>query len=353
MNANSKRGNKDLLTVVSLFAGAGGLDIGVCRTKKVGRLFSTDSHKVFLQTIVENMPTHFPKVRHSHLVADAIDLTGPMIRKSLGTINVDLVIGGPPCDDFTSTGRKRGAQGDKAPLIFQFARLVGELQPRAFLFENVPNLKKMCGRALDALNKQFKSYNYWLRESILDASAYGVPSIRKRIFIAGFKDIDAANLFQFPEPLYVGPSKQQTLFVGARVPPTLVTVGQVLRDLPDVTCPGAKKFLNHTGRMHRPETIEHLKTVPQGVAVRKSYRYRAPWDALCRSLTAGVDDATKSYIHPIYDREMSVREYARIHGFPDSWAFSGNHHNGIKQVANAVPVLLSSAVLRSVVTALE
>ena len=128
-----------------------------------------------------------------------------------------------------------------------------------------------------------------------------------------------------------------------------VSVGDVLKDLPDNCEPTALNFNNHTARIHRPSTIEHFKTIPQGIQVKKSYRYRAPWDGPSHSLTAGMDSSTKSYIHPIYHREMSVREYARIHGFPDTWIFSGTRSNGLKQVANAVPVLLAESVLRSII----
>jgi DNA (cytosine-5)-methyltransferase 1 len=124
-----------------------------------------------------------------------------------------------------------------------------------------------------------------------------------------------------------------------------LTVGQVLADLPDVTTPEAANYLNHTARIHRAGTVDYMKTVPQGVSVRKSYRYRAPWNGQCRSLTAGLDDSAKAYIHPTYHREMTVREYARIHGFPDTWAFAGKLDNGLKQVANSVPIPLGSAIL--------
>ena len=354
--AESKRsveGPKQGLTVVSLFTGAGGLDIATCRTGHIGRLFSTDSNKVFLQTVIVNLKTHFPNVRHTHLVADAHDLSGTVISKALEMEKVDLVVGGPPCDDFTSTGRKRGSEGNKAPLVFQFARLVDEIRPRAFLFENVPNLKKMCGPFFDTLLEQLTSCGYTLKVTVLDSSTYGVPSIRKRLFVAGFDDRNLAEHFQFPLATHGQLSSTPTLFDPLESLRAFVSVGDVLADLPDITDQRAANHLNHTGRTHRPGTIEHLKTVPQGVAVTKSYRYRAPWNGLSRSLTAGVDDATKSYIHPIYHREMSVREYARIHGFPDSWGFSGNHHNGIKQVANAVPVQLGTPVVLSVVEALR
>jgi len=345
----SVESRKQGLTVVSLFAGAGGLDIAVCRTGQVGKLFSTDSNTIFLQTVSINIPAHFPNVCHTHLVADAHDLSGAVIREALGTEKVDLVVGGPPCDDFTSTGKKKGAEGKKAPLIFQFARLIGEIRPRMFLFENVPNLRKMCGPFLDKFQEQLSNFGYSLKVAVLDSSEFGVPSIRKRLFIAGFLEGELANRFEFPRAIHGEKPGQQHLFGGLPTLRPLVTVEQVLRDLPDAVDPEAGRYLNHSARTHRPETVEHMKSVPQGVAVSKSYRYRAPWKGQCRSLTAGLDDSAKAYIHPIYHREMTVREYARIHGFPDTWEFAGKLDNGLKQVANAVPINLGVAVLGKIV----
>lgn len=344
---------KNKLNVVSLFAGAGGLDIAACSTGAVDRLFSTDSNPVFLQTVIDNMPTHFPTVDHRYLVADARRLTGDMIRQILNTDKIDMVIGGPPCDDFTSTGRKRGLNGDKAPLIFEYSRLIGETKPEVFVFENVPNLKMMCTDAFDELMSRLSNTGYSLKSEILEASSFGVPSIRKRLFIIGSRSHKIMHVFFFPAPTHGNSSKQATLVDQTPSLRPLTTVGDVLQGIPDVTANGSEHFLNHTGRKHRPKTIEHLKTVPQGVAVNKSYRYRAPWGGLCRSLTAGLDDSAKAYIHPLHNREMTVREYARIHGFPDSWVFTGKLDNGLKQVANAVPIPLGCAIVFSVLDAMN
>jgi len=344
---------EEKLTIVSLFSGAGGLDIAACSSGRVGTLLSTDSNPVFLQTVVDNLPCHFPDVTHRHIVADARDLSGDTIIKKLGSPRVDIVIGGPPCDDFTPYGRKKGATGDKAPLIFEFVRMVGELKPRAFLFENVPNLtrqfKDYWQKLLEAFPDEYQPVSW----AVLAAKNFGAPTVRERVFSVGFRKSSDREAFEFPSPTH-GEAKGQLPLPGLKntlIP--YVTVGKVLADVPELTDQNATLFHNHEGRKHRPQTIEHLKTVPQGVHTRKSFRYRAPWDGLCHSLTAGLDNGTKSYIHPTYHREMSVREYARIHGFPDTWVFSGNHHNGIKQVANSVPIPLGLAVFDSVISAIK
>jgi DNA (cytosine-5)-methyltransferase 1 len=338
------------LKVVSLFAGAGGLDIAFCETGQIAEMFSTDSHPVFLQTIVENLPRHFPTVRHSHLVADARQLTRDEVRLCLSE-PVDLVIGGPPCDDFTSFGLKRGMGGEKGPIIFEFARMVGELQPRAFLFENVPNLQAMCADGFGELLGRLSGHGYSITHEKLAACDFGAPTVRQRLFVVGFRMDAGADGFTFPKPTH-SDSSDPDLFRSESSLLPYVTVGQALEGLPDAKSPAAAAYLNHTGRFHRPETIQHMMTVPQGIAISKSYRYRPALNGLSRSLTAGLDSSTKSYLHPVYHREMSVREYARLHGFPDTWEFAGTHHNGIKQVANAVPVPLGRALALSLTATL-
>ncbi len=338
------------LTVVSLFAGAGGLDFAFCKTGSVIELFSTDSHPVFLQTVINNLPKHFPAIHHSHLVADARQLTGEEIQTCV-SLPVDLVIGGPPCDDFTSFGLKRGMGGVKGPIIFEFARLVSELKPKAFLFENVPNLQAMCSEGFSELLNRLSGHGYSVTHQTLAACNFGAPTVRQRLFVVGFRISKGSIPFNFPAPTHGG-AREADLFGSKSVLLPFITVGQAIAGLPDVKSQEAAKYLNHTGRFHRPATIQHMMTVPQGVAITKSYRYRPAMNGLTRSLTAGVDHSTKSYLHPIYHREMSVREYARLHGFPDTWDFSGTHHNGIKQVANAVPIPLGRALSASLVEAL-
>jgi DNA (cytosine-5)-methyltransferase 1 len=240
--------------------------------------------------------------------------------------------------------------GQKSPIIFEFARLVSELKPKAFLFENVPNLRSMCRDGFSELLRQLSASGYVVQYKKLSACDFGSPTVRKRLFVVGLINDGIDKCFHFPTPTH-GESNQDDLFEQVHPLCPYVTVSDVLAGLPDVGTLAAQQFLNHTGRTHRPTTIEHIITVAPGRAVTKSFRYRPSLDGLSRSLTAGVDHSTKSYLHPPYYREMSVREYARLHGFPDSWEFAGNHHNGIKQLANAVPIPLGQAIARSMCAA--
>ena len=239
------------------------------------------------------------------------------------------------------------------PLIFDLLRIVDEMRPECFIFENVPNLTQQFKQTFQLFLDEANAIGFFSKWALLKACDYGVPTQRTRVFVVGWKKSAMNDDFYFPDATHVDP-KDCPLLVhpGGNLKPFRF-VSNVLEGLPNVKTPEASGFFNHTGRNHRPETIEHLKTVPLGKQINKSFRYRAPWNGLSQSLTAGLDNSTKSQIHPHFHREMSVREYARLHLFPDSWVFSGTHHNGIKQVANSVPIPLGEAVLSAVIQMLD
>ncbi len=330
------------LRVVSLFAGAGGLEIALCQTLPVEAIISTDSNATFLRTTQVNMPSHFPNVRHSAIAADVRTLQGKDFLDRLGG-QCDLVMGGPPCDDFTKYGRRLGLAGDKGPLIFEFARLILEIKPSVFLFENVPNILRAAAKGYGDMQTILEQGGYKLAWKKLRADHFGAPTVRERIFLWGISS-KKDHLPSFPEPTHA-PSTDSNLLSTIAELKKCVTVGEVLGSLPDTDSPEANNILNHVPRRHRPGTIEGFKNIPPGGFERGSYRYRAPWSGPCWSLTAGLDDSTKAHLHPCHHREMTVREYARIHGFPDTWHFAGTNENGTKQVANSVPIALGQAVI--------
>lgn len=333
--------NSSGVKAISLFSGAGGLDFAICQSMQICKLVSTDSNPVFLSTVERNIPRHFPNVDHSTICENAQSLKAERLLELLGG-RPDLLVGGPPCEDFTSYGLLKGLRGDKGPLIFDFARLVKETSPSVFIFENVPNLLTVAASGFKRLLRVFEEAgyrNYW---SILNASDFGAPTKRQRLFIVGISDSIGDRPYTFPEATYAA-TKDGNGHTNCHV-----HVKDVLEDLPDPSECSPDKYLNHIPRRHKPHTLAAIKRIKSGTWARILFRYRAPWHGLCASLVAGQDNATKSHIHPKYHREMTVREYARIHGFPDTWFFSGTRNNGAKQVANSVPIPLGIAVARSV-----
>jgi DNA (cytosine-5)-methyltransferase 1 len=285
-------------------------------------------------------------------VADARELKGKTMRDLLG-YKPDIVMGGPPCDDYTTLGKRRGTSGEKGPLIFEFLRLVDELRPTAFVFENVPNLTRQFKAGFAQFLSNAAEIGYSTKWSLLKACDYGAPTLRTRVFVIGWHGHENLFAFRFPKATHgISTDAELPLDDDSSLKPYLFT-NDVLADLPDVSKANTSVFPNHTGRTHKAETIEQIRSIKPGTSTGKSYRYRAPWAGLTQSLTAGLDNNTKSYIHPRYHREMSVREYARLHLFPDTWVFMGTQSNGLKQVANSVPIPLGNAVLSAVFRFLE
>ena len=311
----------------------------------MAKLISTDTNEIFLRTTEMNLGRHYPSVSHHCIVADARDLRVETIRAHCcGPLSI--VFGGPPCEDFTRYGQRRGMNGQKGPLIYEFSRLVADLRPDVFLFENVPYLLKVAADGFSQMLSFFRRCGFHSKWQKLAAADYGAPTLRERIFVVGFRNAAACDRFTFPSPTHSG-DQSPDLFCPITGFRPWVTVGDVLRDVPSPSDPSANRYLNHNARKHRPATIEGFRAIKPGEWARGSYRYRAPWDGLCSSLTAGLDDSTKSHLHPIEHREMTVREYARIHGFPDTWFFAGTNENGAKQVANAVPTPLGKNYLEA------
>jgi DNA (cytosine-5)-methyltransferase 1 len=338
---------QDGLNIMSLFSGGGGLEIAACNSARIASIFSSDANAVFLSTLDKNFPKHYPDVSHTCLVEDASNLSGEELVSELG-VKPEIIMGGPPCDDYTSFGLRRGFDGDKGPLIFEFLRIVNEVKPRCFIFENVPNLARQFKQVFAKFLNEANEIGYFHKHKLLSACDFGAPTIRSRLFVIGWIDPEENERYSFPTPTHADPKELPLFALHDRNLNPYCLVSDVLKGLPDVKTSEAEAYLNHVGRTHRPQTVEHIKTVPPGKKVSKSFRYRAPWDGLAHSLTAGVDNSTKSHLHPIYHREMSVREYARLQMFPDTWDFSGTHHNGIKQVANSVPIPLGEAIFSSV-----
>lgn len=237
---------------------------------------------------------------------------------------VMLVSGGPPCQPFSVGGRHSGPR-DARDMFPEATRAVDELRPLAFLFENVaglvrPRFCEYLGEVIDALSRAGPGY----RVSYMAANAadYGVPQVRRRVFIVGFR-VDTDFSWEPPAATH---SKSEW-----------VTIAQALADLPDpeyfprtgisghVFQPNARVYPGHTGSpLDKP--AKTLKAGVHGVPGGENMLRRP--------------DGTVRY--------FSVREAARLQTFPDQWQFSGAWTEAMRQIGNAVPVQLAAAIAQSV-----
>jgi DNA (cytosine-5)-methyltransferase 1 len=369
-------------TVVELFAGAGGLMLGL---EQAGfrALVANEVHAHPCMTLRRNFPD-VPVVESS-----IRDLSGRDLLRAAGFTGrrrmpeVDLVAGGPPCQGFSTAGLK-DPKDPRNTLIGEFIRIVSELRPRFFLLENVTGLVTMRGGELyENVEFELDKLGYKFHHASLFAKEYGVPQMRKRLIVLGARD-DAPP--PHPEPTHREMSSQMML-IGDDARP-FVTCGEALTDLPQIGAgetateydrepsteyqrrmrAGSDVVFNHQASRHRTEIMEIYALVPPGgnwMQLPPEQRggkqgvQRWPLDGLARTVTTAPED----FLHPVLNRIPTIRELARIQSFPDRFEFMGQRTAGnsmrrlgycsqSQQVGNAVPPLLAEAVGRSIIASL-
>ncbi len=347
----SLNGSTRKLTVVSLFSGGGGLDLGL---EAVGfeTLFASDIDPysaVSLQWARDAKNKTFPELLEQAVILreDIRDLRGAFIleatRKKRG--EVDLLAGGPPCQAFSVFGKRKGTADPRGTLVFEYLRVLSEVEPKAFVFENVAGLltieqgavfEKVCS----LLREPKKGLRYELSVLRLNAANFGVPQFRDRIFLIGSRD---GRKVSTPIPWTL--NKPDPLNQNAY---SFRTVGQALKGLPKVE---ARYPANHTGRTHSQRIIDRYAGMKFGerdgfTRINKLNPNRPSFTIIVGSDKGGG----KGHIHPFEAREVTPRESARIQTFPDFWAFSGTVRHPIRQIGNAVPPLLGAAVGNAIQT---
>lgn len=331
----SEQQNK--LTAVSLFSGGGGLDLGLSFAG-FETVFATDSESAHCETLAFNFPdaVAFP--------IDVNHLTGQQIRDLTRMETFDLLAGGPPCQAFSILGRRNSLQDPRGQLVFEYARLVKEIQPRAFVFENVPGLLTLNrGDDWQQLLTFFRDETgYKLFYKVLNSADYGVPQIRKRVFIVGFRSTDTE--FEFPIPRHRDPQARITLFDHS-LPLWLPSI-LALQDVEGIP--------NHDIRIHGDRVRNRYDQIPPGGRDIVDHTDRIHPDRPSGTVLVGSRaGGGRPHIHPYEPRHITVREAARLQSFPDWYVFKSTNTWQYRAVGNAVPPLLAKAVGEQIRLALE
>jgi DNA (cytosine-5)-methyltransferase 1 len=326
---------------VSLFCGGGGLDLGAAWAGfKV--IFASDVESVHCDTIKYNFPDC------SVLSTDIEDLTRKKIIDKTGIEEIDLLVGGPPCQAFSILGKRESIKDPRGKLIYEYARLIDELKPRAFIFENVPGLLTVNNGDdwNDFLNylKSSKT-KYKLSTAPLNAADFGVPQIRNRIFIVGFKDENAR--FNFPPPTHHNEEKQDILTEDLSVVKNFwIPAKYALENI------HGKK--NHRIRVHGKTVKHRYKNVTPGARDKVDHTTRIhPEKPAGTVLVGSKDGGGRPHIHPEKPRHITVREAARLQSFPDWYIFQGAETWQYRAVGNAVPPLLGRSICLEIASTLE
>jgi DNA (cytosine-5)-methyltransferase 1 len=319
------------LTYASVFCGGGGLDLGFSLAG-IKAKFSSDLIPSFCDTVRYNLPGHIVEPH------DITELSGKDVLEKVGCA-IDVVIGGPPCQAFSILGDRKSVDDPRGQLAFEYVRFIKEIGPKAFLFENVPGLLTVNkGKDWKQLLEYFeKETGYHLHWTKLNSVRYGVPQIRQRVIVVGFKEEVS---FKWPAPVFSDNTEQLEL----GLPPPRAA-WQALEGVDGVD--------NHVLRVHCERVITRYSQIPPGGRDRKDHTDRIHPDRPSGTVLVGSGaGGGRPFIHPEEHRHITVREAARLQSFPDWWKFQGGPTSAYRQVGNAVPPLMAFAIANAIRKAL-
>jgi DNA (cytosine-5)-methyltransferase 1 len=362
---------EDKYTAISLFSGAGGIDIGVTKAGfEVLACVEIDPYAC--ETLRANISQKRGKTKVIEADIKKIDPAELISELGLKPGELDLLVGGPPCQSFSQIGKRESLDDARGLLLFEMVRFAAIIEPKAILIENVKGLlnaidaENKVGGAFELLIKELEMLNYIPKWKVVNSAEYGVAQLRQRVFIVATKK---SNEFYFPEATHNSKKQQSLLFKTQE----FVTVGEVISDLAapyklngyipedshlDVTpkgdifrITGVPEGSHLSGQLHLP--IEQRgKLGKKDTTKFKRLSNTAPSNTLrCGEI----------FFHPTEDRYLTPREYMRIHGYPDEYVLRGpirgrsgrvrflDQH---RQVANSVPPpvaeILAKAILEIV-----
>lgn len=350
---------KKRLTLLSLFSGARGLDLGL---EKAGftTLACVENEKNCLGTIRMNRPD-------IRLYEDIVDVSPFQIMNDLGVEpgELDLVAGGPPCQAFSTAGKRESLHDFRGNMIVKYLEYIKVIRPKYFILENVrgllsaklantpseyseySSLEDIPGSVLYFLNQEFKKLGYSVSFSLFDASFYNVPQKRERVIMFGAY---SKNEVTIPVPF----TKESPL-----------TLKQAIGDIQGKSSDFIKLRETHLKYLKLLKGGEYWKNLPRNLqqeAMGKSYYLqggktgfyrRLSWDKPAPTLVTHPAMPATMLVHPEELRPLSIQEYARIQQFPDDWVFFGTPIKVYKQIGNAVPVGLGFVAGRAIISHME
>jgi DNA (cytosine-5)-methyltransferase 1 len=357
---NHQQGMSERYRVIDLFAGAGGLSKGFEFYNQLEKsifdiVAGLDSDERAVKTFYRNHETTTDEFSSP---VNLQELTGREILNCLDIENIDVVLGGPPCQGFSHAG-DRNPNDERNELIYKYHELVDEIQPEFFVMENVPGLKNRQkpeeAPFIQQLQSRFNKSGYEIEVFKLNAIHYGVPQQRKRLFIIGN---NKGLTPQKPKRTH-GIQKDLTMSQDS-----VVTVKDAILDLPspireepqdyddigrkqsqyaELMRDGADRLYNHTPADHKQKTIEKMKNQEPGEGL---YDWNHSWIRLeleKPSPTVKSNNRAPS-VHPTENRVTTPRECARLQSFPDTFVFEGTKTSQLEQIGNAVPPLLARSL---------
>lgn len=363
---------------IDLFAGAGGMTLGF-HEAGFDVLAAVEYDPIHAATHSFNFPDC------ATICRSVAEVDGAYIRANsgIGTREIDVVFGGAPCQGFSMIG-KRALDDPRNSLVYHFVRLVAELRPRFFVFENVRGLTIGSQKQfLHEIIAEFKAAGYTVREDykVLNAANYGVPQDRRRLFLLGARK--GQRLPEYPAPTHAPRDAAGDFGFFKTTPTVLQAIGDLpeanafdelldrdwvlarfkapsayaraLRQVPDSK--GRELLSSSLRTEHTPLSRRRFAATRFGETEPVSRFHKLDPDGICNTIRAGTASDHGAFtsprpIHPFEPRCITVREAARLHSYPDWFRFHVTKWHGFRQVGNSVPPLLSKAVASEVASTL-
>jgi DNA (cytosine-5)-methyltransferase 1 len=391
---NKKKYDKP--TVVSLFTCGMGLDAGF---EKAGfqTIYANDITKFACKTIEAVKKKEIEdKLLHLDSEKSIFDIPSKKILQNIGLEKgePDLIIGGPPCQSFSTAGMRKGLKDDRGMAVMEYIKKIKEIRPKAFVFENVQGITSMAKNPMsfydrikmkdsdlmhsqkkgslfryienkfNALQKPRDGIGYTIKHEILNAADFGIPQNRKRFVLIGIrKDIgnaeDVMNEIK-SKAKYADPKIAEE--IGRKKWKTLKSIQHKFEGENPDNCtkftPKTMKFLKHVPmggcwadlpkKMQvdamggAADTDDPRRKGKQGG--RRGFYRRLSWDKPSPTLVTSPTQTGTCMCHPEYDRPLSLKEYAIIQGFPENWKFQGSLADRYRMIGEAVPVDLAKII---------
>lgn len=394
-------------TFIDLFAGCGGLSEGFYKQN-----YEALAHIEIDPTACKTLKTRMKhyKFKNAEEAVLEQDITKDDVIEKLDKVvkgkEVDLIIGGPPCQAYSTAGRARDVKGmkeDPRNFLFEsYVKILNYYNPKFFVFENVTGIlsanvggKQIIKLVVNALGEKYK-VDFSPELCVLNSANYGVPQIRKRVIIIGVRkdvEIEPKEIYESIKKTHYDPEMEECERKGLK---KYVTVKDAIGELPflrpgqgqreiefdfardneflkKITSPKLKVLRDHVARNHNDMDIlryeamaENHWTFQELLEKREDLRHEKPrvfgnsyavqwWDLPSKTIIAHLYKDGNQFIHPDYKqgRTFTVREAARMQSFPDDFVFEGPRTEQYKQIGNAVPPLLAEAIAKALRKYLE
>lgn len=358
---------------LSLFSGAGGLDVGVLQAGfDVLACIEIDPH--CCATLRDAVKRECRSTRVLETDIRTIDPKSLMLELSLEPGELDLLCGGSPCQSFSQIGKRECLEDERGMLLFEFIRFAETFKPKAIMLEqvkgllNAPDNAGVIGGVYSLLMAKLKALGYEPKMRVIKAAQYGVAQMRERVFIVSTMD---GACFEFPEPTRGDPKKQmQTLFPLQPYATVKEALGGVGKPIPnnghlpddshiDITPAGDRRRIHGVPEGSHLAKELHLPAEQRCKLTKKDttkFR-RLSWSEPSNTLRCG-----EIFFHPTEDRYLTPREYMRLHGYPDTYLLKGpirgrsgrvRHLDQHRQIANSVPPPVARVIAEAIKEALD